>query len=230
MQVIRGKYLLRQIDFQTDRASLHTSRGKNSGYLLRYRLTWFTNTLHSYLTEYVLVPSTAQMRMQLADAEDIDAMVAIHESYVSQLQSRCLLAKNLAPIYQAITSVLDLCILFRDLRTQQEAYADTAKRRLSYAGRRRSTLSRLQRLRVTLVSDSSSGDEDEAGHEYDADTEIGPVSQGSYEERIDKLRGEFDRLCEFISAGLRGVSRAGGEQCWEMLAERLEWQTGRPGL
>jgi len=228
LQVYRSKYLLCQKRFQTGRAFSDTSRKNDPSYLLRYRLIWFTDVLHTYLSDYVLVPSTAQMRTRLVEAEDIDAMAAVHEQYIMQLQSRCLLARNLGPIHYAIISVLDLCILFCDSRTQQKENVRKPKRESLYATRHRSTNSRLRRRRTTEVSDSSGG-EDDTEQEYDADTEIGPVFEGPYEERISKMRQEFDRLCAFISAGLRGVSRAGGEQCWEMLAERLEWQASQAG-
>ena len=67
---------------------------------------------------------------------------------------------------------------------------------------------------------SSSSEEDE---DYDADTETPSASDESYEERLQKIEEQFGQLLHFTIAGLRGVSRAGGELAWEMLAERLEW-------
>ena len=40
------------------------------------------------------------------------------------------------------------------------------------------------------------------------------------------LMEEFNRALSFVKAGLRGVSRAGGETLLEKLAERLEWHGG----
>ena len=37
------------------------------------------------------------------------------------------------------------------------------------------------------------------------------------------MKDQFGQLCGFVNAGLRGVTRAGGQQCWEILAEKLEW-------
>ncbi|KAK5741733.1 hypothetical protein LTR17_003724 [Elasticomyces elasticus] len=43
---------------------------------------------------------------------------------------------------------------------------------------------------------------------------------------VTRMAAEFDKNLAFVAAGLRSVSRAGGETAFEALAERLQWNTG----
>src|SRR5205085_2410792 len=70
-------------------------------YSLRHRLVWFFNTIYSYLTASVLIPETTRMRQTLSTAEDMDAMILVHETYIARLEDQCLLSRKLAPIHQA---------------------------------------------------------------------------------------------------------------------------------
>jgi gamma-tubulin complex component 5 len=72
-----------------------------------------------------------------------------------------------------------------------------------------------------LSSDESS--EHDEDPDYDADTEKLSGNEGSYAERLQKIKAEVTRLRTFVVTGLRGISRAGGEPTWEILAEQLDW-------
>jgi gamma-tubulin complex component 5 len=206
-------------------------------YALRHRLLWFSNTIYTYLTALVLVPYTAKMRQQLSAAEDMDAMVAVHENYMARLEDQCLLSPKLAPIHQTIISLLDLTILLYDARMLfgGEKLFDTTNRSISIHMGQLPPSSQRDRLRhrrrrcrrrlhVSEESDDgmdSSSSSDEHSTE-EADTSYISFQEIAYSERLRKMREQFERLCGFASAGLRGVARAGGESCWEMLAEKLE--------
>ncbi|OCL02098.1 hypothetical protein AOQ84DRAFT_327860 [Glonium stellatum] len=228
LQIYRTKYLLQNIDWNTAKSLSDQSVIKLS-FKLRYRLIWFTDTLRSYLTETVIAPFTAEMTNKLGSADDIDAMAEIHTKYISRLQAQCLLSKNLSPINQAIISLLDLGVLFSDMLLQNSrkntdsfmAQLNTPRgkgktRRHSAHNRRRSVMS--------LPESSSDGDEED---DYDADAESTTSHEATFADSLSRIQEQIDRLVPFIAAGLRGVSRAGGEACWEMLADRLDWQTGR---
>ncbi|CAN8095748.1 unnamed protein product [Discula destructiva] len=83
-------------------------------YILRSRLLWFINTLHSYLTTLVLTPEISTMHAKLAAAEDVDAMVAIHGAFAHQLTKEACLGAKLEPIMRCILDVLDLTLALAD--------------------------------------------------------------------------------------------------------------------
>ena len=174
------------------------------------------------------------MTTKLEKAEDIDAMAEIHTKYISRLQTQCLLSKNLSPINQAIISLLDLGVLFTDVLTQncsKDTDSFTAQPNLSrdrWGTRRKPTRRKptQNRRRSVMFAPESSSDGDEED-DYDADAESSTSHEATFAESLAKIQEQFDRLVPFVTAGLRSVSRVGGEVCWEMLAERLEWQTSR---
>jgi gamma-tubulin complex component 5 len=170
------------------------------------------------------------MRQQLSAAEDMDAIIAVHENYIVRLEDQCLLSPKLAPIYQAIISLLDLTIHLSDAHTiyAGEKVFDNMSRSVSIHMKPLPPSSQQRRRRRRAkeghddIGSSSSSDELSA---EEADTSYISFQETAYAERLQQMREQFERLCSFARAGLRGVARAGGEPCWEMLAEKLEWGT-----
>lgn len=229
LQVYRAKYLLQNFDLNDENNSADINL-KHMSYNIRHKLVWFTDNLRSYLTETVIAESTAQLRKDLNNAEDIDAMADVHSKYITRLEAQCLLAKNLTPIHQSVVSLLDLAVIFYETKSLQrdgrEAQADTKSKREKMR-RRKSAILQLQEFNP---DDSSSGEDDHIDQEennYEADAEDAAPREQSSREKLVKMQDQFNRSMHFITAGLRGVSRAGGESTWEMLAERLEWETSR---
>lgn len=157
-------------------------------------------------------------------------MAAAHQSYTKRLEAQCLLAKNLSPIRSAVIQLLDLAVAFYDAHallqkaSTSEDDAAAAREKKKKKRRRRSA------LQVTAARDASDSDGDADAEErdsdergdYDADTEKKAILEGPFPERVRKAWREFEKLNNFIIAGLRQIGRSGGEACWEMLAERLE--------
>jgi gamma-tubulin complex component 5 len=171
------------------------------------------------------------MTTRLGNAEDIDAMAEIHAKYISRLQAQCLLSKNLSPINQAIISLLDLGVLFTDVllqncRKNTDSFTAQPQPNLSRDKRKTRRKPAQNRRRSVMPAPESSSDGDEED-DYDADAESTTSHEATFAESLAKIQEQFDRLVPFITAGLRSVSRAGGEVCWEMLAEKLDWQTSR---
>ena len=168
------------------------------------------------------------MTTKLGNAEDIDVMAEIHTKYISQLQAQCLLSKNLSPINQAIISLLDLGVLFTDVLSQNcRKNTDSFRAQPSLSRDKRETRKPAQNRRRSVMPAPESSSDDDEEDDYDADAESTTSHEATFAESLAKIQEQFDRLVPFVTAGLRGVSRAGAEVCWEMLAERLEWQTGR---
>jgi gamma-tubulin complex component 5 len=230
IQILRAMTILNRLTFvrddpETDVEELQVYQS------LRHRLLWFTNTMYSYVTETILQHETAKMREKLANAVDVDAMIAVHEAYASKLLDQCLLSKQLAPILQAVISLLDLTILFSDAHIAQtgEKLFDTTNRSMReisfHANASVSGPPRGPRVRrkEEVVSDSESEEDSE---DEEADVSYISFAEEGYGPRMQKMRTQFDRLCGFVTVGLRGISRAGGESqaSWEILTERLDWK------
>ncbi|KKY28115.1 putative gamma-tubulin complex component gcp5 [Diplodia seriata] len=132
LQVYRARYVLRASSLWRSTAALHrttasssaaassSSRTRHLQYHLRHRLLWLADTFHSYLAETAIASAAADLRHRLAAAADIDEMAAVHADHVARLEARCLLAKQLAPIHGAFVELLDLCVAFADLTSEEE--------------------------------------------------------------------------------------------------------------
>jgi gamma-tubulin complex component 5 len=190
-------------------------------YCVRHRLLWFVTTLYLYVAEIVLATATARMRKSLQEAADVDEMIEVHHNYIVQLEDQILLSKKLAPIHQAIISLLDMAILFFDAYTThagQQTHDMSNRSQNSGA-----SILKSHRQRRRRVEGSSSSSEDDSGEDEVGDSSYITFEEETFPERLQKMRGRFEQLCGFVSAGLRGVARAGGQSCWEVLAEKLEW-------
>lgn len=226
LQIYRAKYLVRQTIKSMD--ALNTPRSVKIR--LRQRLTWFLDILQAHLTFTVLEHETGKMREKMTSVEDIDSMSKIHGEYITRLHAQCFLSKNLAPIYEAIISILDLSLAFSSITSQSTEPKPTVSsvNQAQQRTRRRENHARLRRLRSNSSADSDSEDESEehqGADDYDGDAKTPVALEGSLDNKMQKMHEQFERQTAFIVAGLKGVSRAGGEQSWDMLAERLDWRS-----
>ena len=251
LQIRRGKHMLERqrllISHHNPSASLASTsntntKGKEDNHIfsLRHHLLHFTTTLYTYLTSTVLGPSTAEMRSQMAVASDIDAMIAIHDSYIAHLENRCLLAENLAPIHRAIISLLDLVVEFADVWAEY-----TGEKRVDHReGGREGTESGSQgisqnrsgkrrgRAYESAEESSSSSDDEQDDAAHDPVPNSTPLAETtSCIDRLLNIREQYERLFRFVSVGLQAVGRtgsgsgsgSGGEACWEVLGDMLSW-------
>jgi len=221
LQIYRAKYLLRQAAVQFRHFDMVGSSNRTN-HLMRQRLGWFVDIMLSYVTSTVIETATVEMHKSMANAEDIDAMAAVHQKFTTRLQLCGLLAKNLAPIHDSIISILDLVVTYTDNQARQFGEPSSKPQATSH-GRRRG---RHDKDRSTLYNNDTS-EEEEDGDDYDADSETSSTKDESYDECRQKIQDQFGQLLNFTVAGLRGVGRAGGESSWEILAERLEWGSSR---
>jgi gamma-tubulin complex component 5 len=195
---------------------------------LKQELQCFVDSLLSHVVNTIIKPGCERMLEKMSRASDIDQMTAVHDAFIYTIQTQCLLTKNLAPISQAIISLLDHGARFADLRRQMSGRSNSsselskAQKRIKSRGRSSVRLNRNRRGETSLSSDEEPEDNDE-DPDYDADTEKLSGNEGSYEEKLGRTKEEVTRLRTFIVTGLRGISRAGGEPTWEMLAEQLDW-------
>lgn len=247
MQIRRAKYILeRQRLRKEDDApeGFGVNIGDDgAGYIIRHSLLWLTNTIYSHFTELVIAMSTANMLKALAAATDVEGMIAVHEAYMSSLEQQCLLSENLAPIYKAVISLLDLCVHLADIQSARHGQNQFEKSNRSSSRRKLSRRHGHRRRGFNDFSDSeddddnnNNDDDDEKynaegennhdGYEYDeGNTTNISFLESPYSERLSHAKEKFERLLAFVVTGLRAVGRIDGQQSWEMLADRLAWKT-----
>lgn len=231
MQIRRARYVtakqrLRNNNNNNNRMAANGGDRSNAlGYALRHNLLWFLNVLYSHMTDLVISTTTDTMHKALSAAKDVDTMVAAHRSYMSSLEDQLLLSENLTPIYQAVISLLDLCIHFADIQATHygENHFDQANRGFASRsfGRRNH-------------EDESASEDEEDQSDADSDMDEGNTTtisfaESPYAHRLRKLKDGFEQLVAFVAAGLKGVGRVDGQHSWEILAEKLEWRKGRGG-
>jgi gamma-tubulin complex component 5 len=216
MQTYRVKYIIQRVPLMRN---THNDKSAASQLIrkLKHRLIWFVEILRSYLTETAIFFTTRQMVASMDKAEDIDEMSHVHLQYVSKLQSRALLSKDIQPIHKAIIEILDLGVLF----AERIENGNTTRPGGPVVSRTTSIWQKTSTLPSTAaeLSDSDAGGDVQGEHpvkqQPDVQSLIGVLT------KVDK---EFVRLLPFVIAGLRSVGRVGAEPMWEQLAERLDWR------
>jgi gamma-tubulin complex component 5 len=208
LQIRRSSTILLSSRHLKDGANHDSSADERALYYgIRSCLLWFCNILYNYLTEIVLGIRTTAMRKALAGAEDVDAMIHVHRSAMKQIEDQALLGTRLEPIHKSIISLLDLSIRLADARSAHIS-AQTQDGQLVTDMDRNNGL-------------ESSDEEGSDGEKEDSFVEKEKV-EIPYITQLRTIKGQYDHTVRFIASGLRGVSRAGGEATWDVLAEKLE--------
>jgi gamma-tubulin complex component 5 len=236
-QIRRSSHILSRSRL-IDNVVTRTSSSDDSAlyYSLRTRLIWFTQTLYYYLVSLVIEPNSLKMRQQLNNAEDVDALIRIHATYIKSVIDQALLGSNLQLIHKTILKILDLAIEVKDAQAANAASnKDTEERQqemmdLSMASFGLHTPQKWAKIarKPSKKADHSSSDKE--GNEINVNLSIlsSPYNIEEDELYVDKLRkikANFDRLGRFVASGLRGVARATGGQnarSWDILGEMLE--------
>ncbi|KAI0593052.1 Spc98 family-domain-containing protein [Biscogniauxia sp. FL1348] len=188
---------------------------------LRYRLLWFCNTLHSYLSTLVLTPLVAKFHEELQQAEDVDGMIVAHSTFAKRMIDETCLGSKLAPIHECILDIFDLAIKLEEgRRLESERLAEEAQEisRLSVMS---SSPVKVEKARYVKTSE----EEDET---FLLEQDPGAMMQESdktYAELLKEVRADLDKHLKFVCSGLRGVARASSNAAankWDTLAEMLE--------
>ncbi|KAI9760638.1 MAG: hypothetical protein M4579_001502, partial [Chaenotheca gracillima] len=193
LQIRRVQYILSRLRILKETSDCLEQDEIEAFYSIRHRLLWQANLLYHYLAHIVIIPCTAKMRERMATAETLDAMVSIHETYTTRLEDQALLSEKLAPIHQAIISILDLAILLSDAHSTYagDVNFDVADRSfVPHGGHSEPT----KRRPKDLSSDDEDSEDDQANQ---ADTSYISFQETAYGERLSKMRERFDSLSSF---------------------------------
>lgn len=211
-------------------------------YCLRHCLLWFINTLLTYVANPVLSAATQEMRHAMANAEDLDEMIGVHEKVIARLEKQCLISKNLAPIHHAVISILDLAITFADAQVSYTTHLlrETTSKTVSLHPHviedydfHQDGKNGKHNAKQAVSDPSLSGSDDEGGGEGHHESRAFNLSQVSvqeislYIERIKDIQASFTSLVSFVIASLQSVHKAAGEPSWELLANMLVTGLGK---
>lgn len=219
MQIRRAKYAIMRQRLRDGRKMSTEDSDHTLVPVLHHTLLWFLDLLYSHLTYTVITTANQSLRLTLSNAEDVDGMIAAHQSYMTSLEDECLVSENLTPIHEAIIHLLDLCIHFADLQaaraSENEVLEHSSDGRVVTSSRRT----------VDDASDSDSDDEDADADIHEHTLTIS-FHESSYTHRMRNVKRQSDHLINFIADGLKGVARAGESPSWNILADKLEWRKG----
>lgn len=238
LQTRRSSHILSRHHVAEDSLNRTSSTDERAIYYsTRTRLLWFTQTLYYYLTSVVIEPNCQIMKERLRDADDVDTMISVHDTYIKSILDQALLGSKLELIHKSVLKILDLSIKLEDAQAanaaatneaedQQRGIMDLSIASLGLQTPRKSNKFASSFRETTRARNDESSDEDglvmdlsilpSAYNEEDSETFIGT---------LEGLRSDFDRLVRFVASGLRGVARAsGGEESksWDLFGEMLE--------
>lgn len=218
-QLQRAKYLLQR---QKIAKSVQATDKKPllQLYTLRHRLLWMTNTMLTYITNMVLSVATADMRIAMDRAQDVDSMSAVHQAYITKLEDQCFLLKKHASIRQAIISLLDLTILFSDL------HASYATRQISSDWESSFTITKADQkhaihFKQEKLAKAASDDEDTESDSDDSSPCSALHAELPDAGRLKQMLDTFRSLHGFVTVAVRAISKADSTPSWEMLASNL---------
>ena len=212
-QLQRAKFLLERTISSNKRVQ-DTPRDRHTKltYSLRARLLHFTNSLLAHITSMVLAVQTAEMKDLMSKAEDIDEMVAVHQTFIDTIENQCFLAAKHGSLKHAIISTLDLTVvLFDTVRVVRED--NNVEPRSS--------------LKAKEDDDISSSDDEGAGAAQSPDLakrgqgRNGDADSRAVYEKLTRISTRATQLHGFIAAGVSSLSKKDTALCWEVLAANM---------
>ncbi|KAL8922474.1 MAG: hypothetical protein Q9208_005196 [Pyrenodesmia sp. 3 TL-2023] len=198
---------------------------------LRHHMLSFVNTVLSYILDVVLLAATATMRQKVAKSNDLDELIALHQSYIARLNEQCLLSSERKPVMQAIISALDLIILLAQACSSYKGR--TPIRDGVFPSGPTPKIERRPRGSVEEEEQSSSGRDGSDDESEVANPPHGKLGVSTGPPSITKskqIHDTFQQLQGFILVSLRGASKGGDNHGVQMLADMLATGYGRGGL
>ncbi|CAI7605215.1 unnamed protein product [Penicillium glandicola] len=211
MQIRRAKYAIVKQRIRDARVTVPDDND-TLVHALHHNMLWVLDFIYGHLTYFVISTATQSLHKDLSDAQDVDAMIAAHQSYMSSLEAQCLLSKDLSHIHGAIINFLDMCVHFADLQAAHLLGDADQQPENPKAPRTKSNFE---------DEFDSDDDHDDMNHEH---TLTVSFCDSTYSQQVKKVKSHFDHLTTFVTDGLKSLARADGLQSWDILADRLEWR------
>ncbi|OQE22662.1 hypothetical protein PENFLA_c012G05552 [Penicillium flavigenum] len=210
MQIRRAKYAIVK---QRVRDARNTTPDDNDTlvHALHHNMLWVLDFIYGHLTYLVISTAARSLHKDLSGAQDVDAMISAHQSYMSSLEAQCLLSKDLSHIHDAIINFLDLCVHFADLQAahllgDEEQHMENPH---------------TKKEPENEFDSDDDDDDDNVNHEH---TLTVSFHDSTYSQQLKTVNNQFNHLTTFVIDGLKNLARADGLQSWDILADRLEWR------
>ncbi|MDI1486025.1 MAG: phosphoribosylformylglycinamidine synthase [Ramalina farinacea] len=214
MQVQRARFLLERTTSPKVIQDTSLNRQMKLCYSLRARLLHFNNSLLAHVTAMILTVQTAEMKDRMYKAEDIDEMVAVHQSFITKIEDRCFLAAKHASLKQAIISTLDLTVVLFD--TAKALRKDDAD-----VGARSSLMAEEDDEDVSSSDDEGGGIEQSSDVLKKGQRGNGDADSRAVYEKLTRIATRYTQLHGFIAVGVSSLSKKDTALCWEVLAANL---------
>jgi gamma-tubulin complex component 5 len=188
--------------------------GGQSGpyYSIRARLLWFIGVFRKYLTDIVFEQAVAEMHEHMARAVDVEALREVHSRFVLKLRAQALIGTAGQVVRENVLSILDLACRLEDMRLASTVDKDRTARGFVGDGHDSET-----------DSDSDwDSDSDRRKRKADEGDLSALLEEGSYQDKLVRIRLEYERLLRFVLTGLKAMVRTGKEDNWAVLLEMLD--------
>lgn len=111
LQFRRATHVLRKPKVLDSYWTDHENWGERALYYsCRNRLLWFCTTIQTYLSTLVLTPNVLKLRKALDEAQDVDGITEVHDTFIKQVVDEACLGSRLTPIRECMLDLLDLAI------------------------------------------------------------------------------------------------------------------------
>ncbi|KAJ5198936.1 Spc97/Spc98 [Penicillium cf. griseofulvum] len=213
MQIRRAKYAIVRQRIRDARIITPDDNDKLV-HALHHNMLWVLDFIYGHLTYLAISTETQSLHKVLSGAQDVDAMIAAHQSYMSSLEAQCLLSRDVSHIHDAIIKFLDLCIHYADLQAahllgDEDQHLENLKAQRENRG-----------SKDEFDSDDDD-DYDDMTHEH---TFTVSFRDSTYSQQMRTVNNHFSHLASFITDGLKTLANADGLESWHILADRLEWR------
>ncbi|KAJ5804138.1 uncharacterized protein N7518_000441 [Penicillium psychrosexuale] len=216
MQIRRAKYAIVKQRIR-DARIIAPDEKDTLVHALHHNMLWVLDLIYGHLTYLVITTTTQSLHKDLSGAQDVDAMIAAHQSYMSSLEAQCLLSEDLSHIHDAIIHFLDLCVHFADLQAahllgDEDQYLENPK-----------ALRTKKKPEEEFESDDDEDDDDNEAYDHEHTLTVS-FRDSTYSQQLKTVNHQFNHLTTFVTDGLKSLARADGLQSWDILADRLEWR------
>jgi gamma-tubulin complex component 5 len=214
MQIRRAKSALVKQRVRDARITQDVGDKDTLVHVVHHNMIWLLDFLYGHFTYLVISTATQALHKDLDNAQDVDAMIAAHQIYMSSLEAQFLLSKGLSQVHQAIINLLDLCVHFADLQTAHLLGGESHPSMENFA----------PHTKKEPEDEIDSDDDDYENDDMNEHTLTVSFREANYNQEIRKVKHHFDYLTTFVTDSLKGLARADGLASWDILADRLEWR------
>ncbi|WVW79751.1 hypothetical protein I302_101721 [Kwoniella bestiolae CBS 10118] len=198
------------------RMILDGENGIRGMWRMRQKLSWFIDTVYTWLTDRIIEVQSAEFRRTLSEMTSLKLMIALELEHTRKIRNYAFLHPSTSEIYENIQNIFDLIHTFSECYTSYiNENPFKAKRKEDYITRRR------PRLRRNKKKDDLSSDEEDEREIKEHSISFIELGLG---ERMNKMDKDLDESVVQIREGVERLAMESELEVdgWSMLAFSLE--------